>query len=172
MDNNINIYKIAEEKINKLALNNSLIVLAVIFILPIVLFISFSLKLDSGNRLLLLFSLSMGALSYYVNKLHLQFVRFTITDKFISQTIDKNNSNQFFELILAIRRDKGVKDEKTIMFDKIESVTIKSNGDIVVKSTEHNFIYKDATITIPAQVEDYETVKNLIQKKYAFIGKG
>jgi hypothetical protein len=63
-----------------------------------------------------------------------------------------------------------VKDEKTIMFDKIESITIKPNGDIVVKSTEHNFIYKDATITIPAQVEDYETVKNLIQKKYAFLG--
>jgi hypothetical protein len=170
MDNNVNIYKIAEEKINEMAFNNSIKVLAVIFILPIVLFISFSLKFDSGNRLLLLFFLSMGVLSFYANKLHLQFVRFTITDRFISQTMDKNNGNQFFELILAIRRNKGVKDEKTIMFDKVESVTIKPNGDIVVKSTEHNFIYKDATITIPAQVEDYERVKNLIQKKYAFIG--
>ena len=166
MENYQKIYKIAEEKINKLALDNSIKIIVIVFILPVLLSLYFTFKFGSNNNLILLFFACMAVFSYYVQKMHLQYIRFVINDNYISQTLDKNNNNQFFELIIAIRRSKGVKDGKTILYEKIESVAIKQNGDIVIKSTEHDFIFKDATITIPAQIEDYEIVKNLIQKKY------
>lgn len=167
MENNQKIYKIAEEKINKLALDRSIKFMSLAFIAPILLVLFFKFKLGINNNWIFLFFTGMVVYYYCIQKTDLQFLRFLITDHYISQTFDKSKSNQFFEYLKAARRSKGVNNEKTILYTKIESVAIKQNGDIVIKSTEHDFIFKDATITIPAQIEDYEIVKNLIQKKYA-----
>ncbi len=167
MENNRKIYKITEEEINKLALDRSIKFILLAFIAPILLVLFLKFKLGINNNWIFLFFTGMVVYYYCIQKTDLQFLRFLITDHYISQTFDKNKNNQFFEFIKAARRSKGVSNEKTILYEKIESVTIKQNGDIVIKSTEHDFIFKDATITIPAQIEDYEIVKNLIQKKYA-----
>ena len=96
----------------------------------------------------------------------MSLLRFEVTDKYISQTVDTSGTDGFIELSRARNRSHGVKDEKTILFTEIEKIHVKSNGDIVVTSDENNPLTNNAKIIIPAEIEGYdELLKRLLREK-------
>jgi hypothetical protein len=166
MNNNLKVYKIEEEKLDKAAIKSSKILL-IIFIFPVALAIFFAISFKTFSTLFLILLIFGGiiVISYPNRKKYLSLLRFEITDKYISQTIDHEGTNAFIEFGRARNRRNGSDDEKTILFKEIESVRIKKNGDMVITSVENNFLTNNHKIVIPAETEGYEELRDQIQKK-------
>ena len=158
----IKIYKIDENTIEKLALHFTKPFIF-IFLFLIALQTYFSMKF--GTNLSWYLPIGMVALllfTFPTKKKYIKSMRFELTDKYISQTIDINETDGFIEFSRSFNRGQGNNDEKTILFSEIQSMRINKRGNIIITSTDYNIFTASGKIVIPAEVEDYEELKNAL----------
>ena len=92
---------------------------------------------------------------------------FVFSEESVSKLLDKEQLNLMNKVGVSRNEHRyGVKFNQTIKFSNIESTTIKAN-EIVIKSKDYDFTTGNGKISIPKEIEDYETIKAEIIKNAA-----
>ena len=96
----------------------------------------------------------------------LDLLRIQITDKSIRQTIEASESNALFRFMNARHEGRfGIKGEKELLFQRIDEVVLKRNGDLHLlirkRALEDSLTYS-TSMTLPYELEQFEDVKAFI----------